>query len=167
MTSPRATIHEIPRGHSAGSTTPGTAATATPARPATRNGPGTHDTVRRFVRDERSSFGYAFQGIAYSWRTQRHLRVHASIAAVCIGLGLLLGLRPTEWAALVAMIALVTALEMLNTVVEVIVDMVSPDYHPSAKVAKDVAAGTVLVAALGAVLVGIFIFLPRLLALIH
>jgi diacylglycerol kinase len=49
----------------------------------------------------------------------------------------------------------------------VIVDMVSPDYHPSAKVAKDVAAGTVLVAALGAVLVGIFIFLPRLLALIH
>jgi diacylglycerol kinase len=118
-------------------------------------------------RQERSSFGYAFQGIAYSWRTQRHLRVHAGIALVCVGLGLWLALRPAEWAALIATIALVTTMEMLNTVVEVVVNMISPDYHPGAKVAKDVAAGAVLIAACGAILVGAFIFAPRLLALLH
>jgi len=83
------------------------------------------------------------------------------------GLGLLLSLHAAEWAALVAMIALVTTMEMLNTVVEVVVDMVSPDYHPSAKVAKDVAAAAVLVSAAGAVLVGLFILLPHLLTLLR
>jgi diacylglycerol kinase len=123
--------------------------------------------VGRYLRAERSSFGYAFQGIGHAWRTQRHLRVHASVAVVCIGLGLALSLRAAEWAALITMITLVATMEMLNTVIEVVVDMISPNYHPGAKVAKDVAAGTVLIAALGAALVGAFIFLPRLLALLR
>ena len=130
------------------------------AKPAARSVPG-------FLRHERLSFGYAFQGVAYCWRTQPHLRIHASVALVVIGLGLFLRITAAEWAPLLAMIALVAALEMVNTVVEVVVDMVTTDYHPGAKVAKDVAAGAVLVAALGAAVVGAFIFLPRMVALLR
>jgi diacylglycerol kinase len=116
---------------------------------------------------ERASFSFAAQGLRYGWRTQRHLRIHAAVAAIVVGAGLLLSLSPAEWAALIATIVLVTALELLNTVVEVVVDLITLDYHPQAKIAKDVAAGAVLVAAIGAVLVGGAIFLPRLWLLVR
>ena len=114
---------------------------------------------------ERRSFGYAFQGIGHAWATQRHLRVHAALAVLAVVLALGLHITVAEWAVLLLAIALVLALEMLNTVVEVVVDMITPRYHPQAKVAKDVAAGAVLVAALGALAVGGVLFLPRLWAL--
>ena len=119
-------------------------------------------TAASLWRDERASFRFALEGLAYSWRTQRHLRVHAGVAALVVGVGLVVGLRPAEWAVLVAMIALVGALELVNTVVEVVVDLVSPEYHPLAKIAKDVAAGAVLLAAACAVVVGVLILLPPL-----
>lgn len=119
-----------------------------------------------FWRAERASFGYAFEGLGYAWRTQRHVRIHAGITLLAVALGLVLRITPAEWAALVAMVALVMALELLNTVVEVVVDLAMPDYHPQAKVAKDVAAAAVLVAAGGAVLVGALIFVPRLATLL-
>lgn len=100
------------------------------------------------------------------WRTQRHLRIHVSLGLVAAGMGLLLGISVAEWAALLAVIGLVLGLEMLNTVIEVVVDMVTTEFHPKAKVAKDVAAGTVLVSAAAALLVGTVIFVPRLLALV-
>jgi diacylglycerol kinase len=84
------------------------------------------------------------------------------VAVFVVGVGLVVGLRPAEWAFLVAMIALVGALELVNTVVEVVVDLVSPEYHPLAKIAKDVAAGAVLLAAACAVVVGALILLPPL-----
>ena len=167
MTPPRATIHEVPQR--AGRPVPGSARVAPgPAshaapRRSTNTAPG---STRRFLREERASFGYAFEGVAYAWRTQRHLRIHAAVALVAIGLGLALGVGAAEWAALIAMIALVTVMELLNTVVEVVVDMITADIHPGAKIAKDVSAAAVLLSAAGAVLVGAFIFLPRLLRLL-
>ena len=115
---------------------------------------------------ERRSFGYAGQGIRHAWETQRHLRVHVGLGLLAVGLGLALGIGTGEWAALLTVMTVVIALELLNTVVEAAVDLASPQFHPKAKVAKDVAAGAVLVSAMGATLVGAVIFLPRLVALI-
>jgi len=117
-------------------------------------------------RQERASFGYAFQGVAYAWKTQRHLRLHAALALIAAALGILLTISPGEWAALLTVITVVVTLELLNTVVEAAVDLASPGFHPKAKVAKDVAAGAVLVSAVGATLVGAAIFIPRLLGLL-
>jgi diacylglycerol kinase len=120
----------------------------------------------REARNEMASFGYAFSGLYYTWKTQPHLRVHAVLAVLAILLGVLFSLSWAEWAVLLATITLVIALELINTVVEAVVDLVTTDYHPLAKVAKDVAAGAVLVAAGGAIAVGAVLFLPRLLGLL-
>jgi diacylglycerol kinase len=109
------------------------------------------------------SFHYAFAGIAYCLRTQRNFRIHM-LAAVLVGIvGGLLGLSGVEWAVLALTVTMVLAAEMVNTVVEAAVDLASPGLHPLAKTAKDVAAGAVLVTALGAVVIGGCIFVPHLL----
>jgi diacylglycerol kinase len=104
--------------------------------------------------------------VRHAWKTQRHLRVHAALGLLAAALAMLLGISPGEWAALLTVMTLVIALELLNTVVEAAVDLASPQFHPKAKVAKDVAAGAVLVSAAGAALVGAAIFVPRLLAMV-
>jgi diacylglycerol kinase len=114
---------------------------------------------------ERRSFGYALAGIGHAWRTQPHLRIHVGIALLALVLAWALALTPPEWAIILAAITLVLVLELLNTAVEAAVDLASPDHHPLAKIAKDVTAGAVLVAAIGAVLVAVALFVPRLLAL--
>ncbi|GHO43028.1 diacylglycerol kinase family protein [Ktedonospora formicarum] len=107
-------------------------------------------------------FRYAFSGISHVIRTQRNMRVHIAIGLIAVLAGLLLGLSPLEFALLfVTMICVFTA-EMFNTVFELCVDLASPQYHPLAKVAKDVAAGAVLVSAILAVLVGVCLFVPHL-----
>ena len=110
-----------------------------------------------------SSFGYAFAGLAYCFRSQRNFRIHLAIALVASLVGIFLGLAWVEWAVLAAMVTLVLCAEMVNTMIEALVDLVTAEYHPLAKVAKDVAAGIVLVTAIGAVAVGLAIFLPKLL----
>ncbi len=79
-------------------------------------------------------------------------------------LGWLLDISPTEWAVFGVTVIVVLAAEMTNTMVEALVDLVSPGYHPLAKVSKDVAAGVVLLTAIGAVVVGLLIFGPKLLS---
>jgi diacylglycerol kinase len=109
------------------------------------------------------SFRYAFAGIGYCLRTQRNFRIHILAAVLVGGVGLILGITWIEWAILALIVTLVMVAEMINTVVEAAVDLASPTYHPLAKVAKDVAAGAVLLTALGAVVVGACIFLPHIL----
>lgn len=111
-----------------------------------------------------SSFGYAFAGLGYCLRTQRNFRIHVSIAFLGTIAGLLFGLSLLEWAVFGVMVVTVLAAEMVNTMVEALVDLVTSEYHPLAKVAKDVAAGVVLLTAIGSVVVGALIFLPKLLA---
>jgi diacylglycerol kinase (ATP) len=112
------------------------------------------------------SFRYAGAGIRYLLWTQRNAKIHTAIGLIAIALGFLLRIEHSEWLILVLTIALVMATEGLNTAVEAVVDLASPAYHPLAKIAKDVAAGTVLLTAIAAVIVGLIIFLPRLLSLI-
>jgi diacylglycerol kinase (ATP) len=109
-----------------------------------------------------SSFRFAFSGIFYLVRTQRNAQIHcvAALAAVALGFGL--GIERGEWLALALTILLVFTAEGVNTAVEAAVDLASPGFHPLAKIAKDVGAGTVLLTAIGAVVVGVIIFLPRL-----
>lgn len=112
-----------------------------------------------------ASFQYAFRGIADLIRTERHGRFHAVAAIVVITAGLLLHLSACEWIAVILCISLVASLEAMNTAIEHLTNLVSPDYHPLAGRAKDVAAGAVLLAATGAAAVGLIIFLPKVLAL--
>jgi undecaprenol kinase len=100
--------------------------------------------------------------LAAAWRTQRNLRIHAALAALVVAAGALLRLPAASWALLALAIALVVAAELLNTAVEAVVDLVSPDDHPLAERAKDLAAAGVLVAALGAAAAGAFVLYERL-----
>ena len=108
------------------------------------------------------SFGHAFAGLWYALRSERNTRIHLVIAIAAIALGLWLGLGTTEWAVIALTIGLVLTCEMINTVTETLVDLVSPDYHPLAKVIKDLTAGAVLVTAITAVVVGLLILGPPL-----
>lgn len=112
-----------------------------------------------------SSFAFAGAGIVYLLRSQRNARIHLALTVLAIVLGLWLGLTSVEWAVLSLTVGLVFLAEGLNTAIEATVDLASPDPHPLAKIAKDAAAGAVLIAALTALAVAAFLFLPRLLAL--
>ena len=103
------------------------------------------------------SFGYAFAGIAYIVRTQRNARIELAVGVGAIALAVWLGLSPLEWAVLAITIALVLALEWINTSLELAVTLASPERHPSAKAAKDVAAACVLLGATTSVIVGILV----------
>jgi diacylglycerol kinase len=109
------------------------------------------------------SFQFAFAGIWYTLKTQRNAQIHLCITLLVMGLGLLLKLTLAEWATLALTTGFVIAAEMLNTAIEAAMDHATTDFHPQVKVVKDVAAGAVLVAAITAVVVGLFILGPRLL----
>lgn len=108
------------------------------------------------------SFRAAAAGLLYAACTQRNLRIHLAIAAAVVGMGLWLGLPVGHWAVLVLTMGFVIVSEIFNTVLEALVDLVSPEYHPVAGVVKDATAGAVLLAALVAVAVGLLVLGPPL-----
>ncbi len=112
-----------------------------------------------------AGFGYAFSGLWYALRTQRNVRIHLAAAILAIMLGIWLHISVLEFALVFVAIASVFIAEMFNTVLELCIDLVSPTYHPLAKIAKDVAAGAVLLNAILAIIIGLFVFIPHLLAL--
>ena len=122
--------------------------------------PSTFD-LRHIIR----SFGYAFAGIGVMLRHQRNAQIHLAITAIVIVAAVFFRVSVGAWLALTLAITLVLALEALNTALEAIVDLASPEFHPLAKHAKDTAAGAVLIGAIGAAVVGCIVFLPPLFAL--
>jgi diacylglycerol kinase len=118
------------------------------------------------MRRRAASFGFAFRGVWSALRTEIHLQLHAAATVVVIGLGLYFGLERWEWVAVSVAIGAVWSAELVNTAIETIVNLVSPEYHPLAGRAKDVAAGAVLVMAVAALAVGLLIFGPRVWALL-
>lgn len=108
------------------------------------------------------SFVYAFEGWGHVLRTQRNAWIHSIFSVMVFALAFWLGLSRIEWAILLLTTMAVWMAEFVNTALEAVVDMVMPDYHPLAKTAKDVAAATVLVGALGAILIGLLILGPPL-----
>ncbi|MDZ8066011.1 MAG: diacylglycerol kinase family protein [Nostoc sp. DedQUE08] len=113
------------------------------------------------------SFKYAWAGISYSFQTQRNFRIHVSVCALAIALSVFLHLQAVEIAVIGITSGLVLALELLNTAIESVVDLtVKQTYHDLAKIAKDCAAGAVLVSAFVAMLVAGTLLLPPLVKLI-
>lgn len=108
------------------------------------------------------SFDHAFAGVHYAIRTQRNMRIHLGIASAVVLVGLWVGLGYAEWAVLGLTVGFVLVAEMFNTVAEAALDAATPYYHPLVKVAKDVAAGAVLVTALVSISVGVLVLGPPL-----
>lgn len=108
------------------------------------------------------SFRFALAGLGYLVRTQRNARIEGAIGLLAIAGGAVLGLTGVEWAVLTLTICLVLILEGLNTALELAVDLASPGLQPAARAAKDLAAGMVLIAAIGSVAVGLLLFGPKL-----
>ncbi|MFS8580738.1 MAG: diacylglycerol kinase family protein [Novibacillus thermophilus] len=113
------------------------------------------------------SFQYALQGLIYTLATQRNMRIHFTIALCVMLLSLVLGVN--RWEALLVFIAitLVMIAELFNTAIETLVDMATEEFHPLAKVAKDVAAGAVFLTAGLSIAIGMTVFVPYVYALVH
>ena len=105
-----------------------------------------------------ASFGYAFRGIGTMLRTEVHARIHAVATVVVIGLGLLLEIDRADWIAVTLAITAVWCAEGFNTAFEALCDVASPEYHSEVERAKDVAAGAVLIAAIGATVIALLVF---------
>lgn len=112
------------------------------------------------------SFKHAYDGMKYSYIAENHIKIHITLALFAIIFGVIFKINYLEWALLLLTIFLVIAFELFNTAIEVIVDMLEPKENPLAKVTKDAAAGAVLLVSLGALLVGIFIFVPKILDIV-
>lgn len=108
------------------------------------------------------AFSCAWAGFVQTLRSQRNMKIHLAMAALAVVLGAVLAIDIVSWIAITVAIALVLAAECLNTAIEAVVDLVSPDYRELARCAKDCAAGAVLICALGAAAVGLMVFIPRL-----
>lgn len=118
--------------------------------------------MKAFLVSRIQSFRHAFRGWFYALRTQRNAWIHSAIATIVFVLGIWLRLSPLDWAVIILTVAMVFAAEFMNTAIEAVVDLASPETHPLARIAKDVGAASVLVAALAAILIGLLILGPPL-----
>lgn len=117
----------------------------------------------RKMKKIRNSFKYAIEGIWTSFKTERNMKIHIFIMILVIIAGIILKINKSEWIICIILFAIVIGSELFNTSIETIVDMVMPEKNEKAKIAKDVSAGAVLVVAIGAAIIGLIIFAPRIL----
>lgn len=110
-----------------------------------------------------SSANNAVRGISILWKTVHNLWGHTFFALLAIYLGFILNISRVEWVLIVIVIGFVIVTEAINTAFEIDIDLTSPDYHPYARDTKDVAAGAVLLSIITSVIVGLIIFLPKIL----
>lgn len=104
------------------------------------------------------SMGFAFEGLRYAFSNQRSLRIESIIAGIIVVIGFALDISRLEWVIVIISIFFIIGLELVNTAIEAVVDLVSPEYHPVAKVAKDVASAAVLTSGVGGLVAGLVIF---------
>ena len=107
------------------------------------------------------SFQYAFEGLLQFFKTEHNAWLHLLASVVVIILALVVGVSQTEAIALVIAVALVWITEMLNTCIEKAMDFIAEEYHPKIRIIKDISAGAVMVAAMAALLIGFFVFIPK------
>lgn len=112
-----------------------------------------------------NSFKYAFVGINSAFKTERNMKIHVAIMLLVIVLGFLLKIKVWEWIVCISCFVLVIGGELFNTAIELTVDLAMPKFHEKAKLAKDISAGGVLVLAIGSLIIGLMIFLPKILFL--
>ncbi len=110
-----------------------------------------------------NSFVYAWQGLRHCFKTQLNFRIHLLIFLLTAGMGIFFSLPLFEWLIIGSCAMLVFSLELVNTALESLCDIITREYHPQVKIVKDAAAGAVLVAAAGSFIAGVLIFLPKVL----
>ncbi len=111
------------------------------------------------------SFTYAFYGIKHAFSSDQNLTIHLLIAVIVIAASIVLTVTPYEMGLLGLTILLVIATEMINTALEKMVDLITKEHRLEAKIAKDVSSGMVLITAIGAVIIGLLVFIPHILEL--
>lgn len=112
-----------------------------------------------------NSFSYPIKGLRYAYRNEQNLAVDVGVALLVLIAGVILKIEKTEWIVVVFAIGAVLSLELVNTAIEAVVDLVTEEYHPLAKVAKDTSAAAVFVIAIVAAIVGLIIFIPKIIEL--
>lgn len=125
------------------------------------------DEPAGFFASRCASFRHAFRGLSFVFRSEANAKIHLVVTLAVISAGLYFDLSIDEWCSVVLAIGLVLVAEVLNTAIEQLVDIVSPEHNESAGRVKDIAAGATLVTALAAAVVGILIFGPRLLTVLN
>ena len=115
----------------------------------------------------RKSFGYAFKGIDDVISNEPNMKIHVSVAILVVITAFLLKISMIEWIILVLLIGLVLAAEVINTTIENLVDMYTKEYNEKAKVVKDTAAGTVLILAITAAIIGLMILVPKIILVLE
>ena len=113
-----------------------------------------------------NSFKYAIEGIKSSLKTERNLKIHFVFMILVIICGVIFKISLLEWLICISLFALVISAELFNTAIEITVDLAMPKINPKAKLAKDISAGAVLVTAFLSAIIGLIIFIPKLIALI-
>ena len=108
------------------------------------------------------SFGYAFAGIWTGIRKERNMKIHCTALLMVVIAGIAFRITVSEWCICIVLCAFVMSLELVNTAVEAVVDLVTEEKKPLAKIAKDTAAGAVLIAAIASVIIGLLIFVPHI-----
>ncbi|HLR80639.1 MAG TPA: diacylglycerol kinase family protein [Bacillota bacterium] len=111
-------------------------------------------------------FSFAWNGIREVYRTERNFRLHLVFALLAITVGWITHLSHLEWAVICLVIGFVLASEMVNSAIEKMMDHLRPEWHPTVKIVKDIAAGVVLIAAITAVIIGLLIFSPKIVAML-
>ncbi|KKS03885.1 hypothetical protein A2W70_04510 [Candidatus Curtissbacteria bacterium RIFCSPLOWO2_02_41_11] len=111
---------------------------------------------------EQKSFGYAIEGIVYSFKKGTHFKIHVIVAVIAIILGIIYSISTFEWLTIILISSAVIAAETINTAIEETCDVLHPEHHPGARLAKHCAAGGVLILSIAAVIIGLIIFLPKI-----
>lgn len=108
-----------------------------------------------------NSFKYAFNGIITSFRTEKNMKIHILMMLLVAIAGIILKISVIEWIICIILFAIVISAELFNTAIETVVNMITMEKNKKAKIAKDVSAGAVLVTAIGSAIVGLIIFIPK------
>ena len=123
------------------------------------------DNIKNLKKKRRkliNSFKYAFNGLAEAWKKEQNIKIHVLIMIFVIIAGFLLKISIAEWIVCLILFAMVISLELINTAIEITVDIAMPKINERAKFAKDISAGAVLFSAIISAIIGIIIFLPKI-----
>ena len=112
-----------------------------------------------------NSFKYAFEGIFSSFKSERNMKIHVFMMILVIVFGFVLEISFMEWIICIILFGIVIGAELFNTAIETVVNMISLEKSPQAKLAKDISAGAVLVLAIASAIIGLIIFIPKFIAL--
>jgi len=118
--------------------------------------------IKRFF----NSVHYSVAGLRYAYKNEQSMTIHISMTLTIVILGILLHITRLEWVICIFLLGMIMATELINTALEAVVDLITQEYHPLAKVAKDTASAAVFIFSIIAAIIGLLIFVPHLISLL-